>query len=120
MTGKAMEFWPSASRALSFSIHSPSTLVRIILARPTLSAMTDVKRGDGLLMSCSLASRTAAMIEAAITSVEANRSVMRLCSSIVLARSRSSRAMARFISPMSYRRSRVRLGFASSWWDSRP
>jgi hypothetical protein len=35
---------------------------------------TDVKRGDGLLMSCSLASRTAAMIDAAITGVEANQS----------------------------------------------
>ena len=36
--------------------------------------MTDTKRGDGLLMSWSLASRTAAMIDAAITSVEVNRS----------------------------------------------
>ncbi len=36
-----------------------------------LSETTDVKRGDGLLMSGSLASRTAAMIDAAITSVEA-------------------------------------------------
>jgi hypothetical protein len=40
-----------------------------------LSATTDAKRGEGLLMSASLASRTAAMIDAAITSVEANRSV---------------------------------------------
>jgi hypothetical protein len=115
-----MEFWPCAFRALGFRIHPPSTLVRIILARPMLSAMTDVKRGDGLLMSCSLASRTAAMIEAAITSVEANRSVMRLCSSIVLARSRSSRAMARFISPIFYRRSEARGGFICSFWKSRP
>ena len=115
-----MRFWPSAFCALSFSIHSPSTLVRIILARLTLSDTTDVKRGDGLLMFCSLASRTAAMIDAAITSVEANRSVMRLCSSIVLARSRSSRAMARFISPISYRRSEIRGGFISRSWESRP
>jgi hypothetical protein len=92
----------------------------MILASPTLSATTDVKRGDGLLMSCSLASRTAAIIDAAITSVEANRSVMRFCSSIVLARSRSSRAMARFISPICHRRSEIRGGFISKSWDSRP
>jgi hypothetical protein len=48
---------------------------RIILASPMLSLMTDVKRGDGLLMSWSLASRMAAMIDAAITSVDAKRSV---------------------------------------------
>ena len=65
-----------------------------------LSETTDVKRGDGLLMSGSLASRTAAMIDAAITSVEANRSLMRFCSVIALVRSCSSRAMARLISPM--------------------
>src|ERR1019366_4446465 len=68
----------------------------------------------------SLASRTAAMIDAAITSVEANRSVMRLCSSIVLARSRSSRAMARFISPITHRRSEIRVGFEKGSWDSLP
>jgi hypothetical protein len=39
----------------------------------TLSPITEYSRGDGLLMS-SLASRTAAMMDAAITSVEAKRS----------------------------------------------
>jgi hypothetical protein len=38
------------------------------------------------------------MIDAAITSVEANRSVIRFCSSIAFALSCSSRAIARFIS----------------------
>lgn len=70
--------------------------------------MTDVRRGDSLLMSCSLARRTAAMIDAAITSVEANRSVMRFCSSITFARSCSSRAMARLISPIFHRHSWIR------------
>jgi hypothetical protein len=73
-----------------------------------LSETTDVNRGDGLLMSGSLASRTAAMIDAAITSVEANRSVMRFCSIIALVRSCSPRAMARFISPIYHRRSVLR------------
>jgi hypothetical protein len=39
------------------------------------------------------------MIDAAITRVEANLSVMRFCSHIALARSCSSRAIARFIMP---------------------
>jgi hypothetical protein len=77
---------------------------RIILASPMLSETTDVKRGDGLLMSGSLASRTAAIIDAAITSVEANRSVIHFCSAIALVRSCSSRATARRISPMHHRR----------------
>ena len=85
-----------------------------------LSETTDVKRGDGLLMSGSLASRTAAMIDAAITSVEANRSVIRFCSAIALVRSCSSRAMARFISPMYHRRFVTREGFANSSCESRP
>ncbi|MGD0941783.1 MAG: hypothetical protein ABR905_18970, partial [Terracidiphilus sp.] len=58
---KAVVVFPPAYRAI-FS--------RIILAGAMLSVTTDVKRGDGLLMSCSLASRTAAMIDAAITGVE--------------------------------------------------
>ena len=90
------------------------------LARPTLSATTEVKRGDGRLMSASLASRTAAMIEAAITSVEANRSVIRFCSAIALARSCSSRAIARLISPTHHRRSLTREGDASKSCKSRP
>jgi len=85
-----------------------------------LSVMTEVKRADGLLMSCPLASLTAVMIDAAITNVEANRSVMRFCSSIAFARSCSSRAIARFISPISHRRSAIGQGFASRPWESRP
>ena len=85
-----------------------------------LSETTDVKRGDGLLMSGSLASRTAAMIDAAITSVEAKRSVIRFCSAIALFRSCSSLAMARLISPMYHRRSVTREGFANSSCESRP
>ena len=50
-------------------------------------------------MSWSLASLTAAMIDAAITSVDANRSVIRFCSSIAFLRSCSSRAIARLIRP---------------------
>lgn len=85
-----------------------------------LSETTDVKRGDGLLMSGSLASRTAAMIDAAITSVEANRSVMRFSSAIALVRSCSSLAMARLISPTYHRRSVTLEGFASRSCESRP
>jgi hypothetical protein len=85
-----------------------------------LPITTDVNHGDGLLFSGSLASRTAAMIDAAITSVQANRSVMRFCASIALARSCSSRAIARFIAPISYRLSAIRGDFASKSWDSGP
>ena len=46
------------------------TLPRIDHANCTLSAITEVRRGEGRLMS-SRASLTAAMIEAAITSVDA-------------------------------------------------
>ena len=83
-------------------------LSRIILASPMLSETTAVRRGDGLLMSGSLASRTAAMIDAAITSVEANRSVILFCSAITLVRSCSSLAMARLISPTYHPRSVTR------------
>jgi ParB family chromosome partitioning protein len=44
------------------------------------------------------------MIDAAITRVEANRSVMRFCSAIALVRPCSSRAVARLISPIHHRR----------------
>lgn len=71
-------------------------------------------------MSGSLASRTAAMIDAAITSVEANRSVIRFCSAIALVRSCSSRAMARLISPMDHRRVATLEGFANRPCESRP
>ncbi|MGA9461179.1 MAG: hypothetical protein WBV28_00205 [Terracidiphilus sp.] len=49
------------------------TRSRIILASDTLSAIVEVILGDGRLMS-SRASRTAAMMDAAITSVDANLS----------------------------------------------
>jgi hypothetical protein len=66
------------------------TLSRIILARPTQLAVTTVSLGDGLLMS-SRAGWTAAMIDAAITSIDANLS---------LSRRFPSQALARFISPI--------------------
>ena len=71
-------------------------------------------------MSGSLASRTAAMIDAAITSVEAKRSVIRFCSAIALVRSCSSLAMARLISPMYHRRFVTCEGFANRSCESRP
>jgi hypothetical protein len=49
------------------------TLSKIILANPTQSAITDVSLDDGRLMS-SRDERTAAMIEAAMTRMGANRS----------------------------------------------
>jgi len=70
-----------------------TTRSRIIRARPTLDATTDVSRSDGLLMSGSRAKRTAAMMEAAMTMVEAKRSCVLLsCSSLEI---------ALFISPIS-------------------
>jgi hypothetical protein len=92
----------------------------MILARLMLSVSTDAKRGDGLLMSCSLASREGTMIDAAITRVEANRSVMRLCSSKAFVRSHSSRKMVRFISLISQRRPSTRPGFINRSWDGLP
>jgi hypothetical protein len=62
--------------ASSFQNNYRITFSKIILASPTESAITDVSRGDGRLMS-SCANRTAAMIDAAITSVDANLSVVR-------------------------------------------
>jgi hypothetical protein len=64
--------------------------LRIIRARATLSATAAVNLGDGLPIS-SRASRTAAMIAAAMTTVEAKRSSFCRC--------RSSHAIDRFISP---------------------
>lgn len=55
---------------------------RIDLASCTLSPITDVNRGDGRLMS-SRASLAAAMIEAAMTRVEADQSCfLRSCSTV--------------------------------------
>jgi hypothetical protein len=42
-----------------------------------LPATLDVKRGEGLVMSCFVASRTVTTIDAAIPTVEANRSTKR-------------------------------------------
>jgi hypothetical protein len=70
-------------------------LSKIIFARLTASATALNTRGDGLQMCSSRASLTAAISEAAMTSVEAKRSVLRRS---------SSWAFARFISPMSYSR----------------
>ena len=75
-----------------------TTLSRIAFASAIESAMTVFRRGEGRLMFSSRASLIPAMIEAAITSVEENRSLIRCSSSYLVA---CSRATARFISPMS-------------------
>jgi hypothetical protein len=51
-------------------------LSKIILASVTQSVITVESRGDDLVMFSSRANRTAAMMEAAITSVDANRSLI--------------------------------------------
>jgi hypothetical protein len=71
--------------------HRPKTLRNITFANVTLSQTTDTTLGELVPIRSSRASRTAAMIEAQIAMVEAKRSCV-LCS--------SSRAFARFISPM--------------------
>ena len=73
------------------------TRSKIIRARFTLSDTTAVRRGDGRLISGSRARRTAAMIAAAMTSVD----FIRVCSCIFSAQASRSRAIARFISPIS-------------------
>jgi hypothetical protein len=73
-----------------------TTRSRIIRARLTLSDTTAVRRGEGRLISGSLARRTAAMIAAAMTSVD----FIRVCSCICSAQTSRSRAIARFISPI--------------------
>jgi hypothetical protein len=73
------------------------TRSKIIRARLTLSETTAVRRGEGRLISGSRARRTAAMIAAAMTSVE----LIRVCSCIFSAQASRSRAIARFISPIS-------------------
>ena len=70
---------------------------KIILAKLTLSLTTAVSLGDGRLISGSRARRTAAMIAAAMTSVD----FIRVCSCIFSAQASRSRAIARFISPIS-------------------
>ena len=73
------------------------TRSKIIRARFTLSDTTAVRRGEGRLISESRARRTAAMIAAAMTSVD----FIRVCSCICSAQASRSRAIARFISPIS-------------------
>jgi hypothetical protein len=65
-------------------------------ARVTLSDTTAVRRGEGRLMSGSRARRTAAMIAAAMTTVD----FIRVCPSICSAQALRSRAIARLISPI--------------------
>ena len=72
------------------------TRSKIIRARFTLSDTTAVRRGEGRLMSGSRARRTAAMIAAAMTSVD----FIRVCSCICSVQASRSRAIARFISPI--------------------
>jgi len=72
------------------------TRSKIIRARFTLSETMAVRRGEGRLMSGSRARRTAAMIAAAMTSVD----FIRVCSCICSAQASRSRAIARFISPI--------------------
>ncbi len=72
-------------------ITPPTTRFRIIFANDTLSPIVLSNRGLGVEMS-SRASLTAAIMAAAITSVDRNRSCV--------LRSSCSRAMARLISPM--------------------
>ena len=73
------------------------TRSNIILAKLMLSLTTAVSLGDGRLMSESRAKRTAAMMAAAMTSVD----FIRICSCIFSAQASRSRAIARFISPIS-------------------
>ena len=73
------------------------TRSKIIRARFTLSDTTAVRRGEGRLISGSRARRTAAMIAAAMTSVD----FIRVCSCIFSAQASRSLAIARFISPIS-------------------
>ena len=73
------------------------TRSKIIRARFTLSVTTAVRRGEGRRISGSRARRTAAMIVAAMTSVD----FILVCSCICSAQTSRSRVMARFISPNS-------------------
>ena len=87
---------PSAHKA-RLPPHDRHTLSKIIRARFTLSETTAVRRGEGRLMSGSRARRTAAMIAAAMTRVD----FIRVCSCIFSSHASRSRAIARFISPIS-------------------
>jgi len=89
----------------SLALYCRPTRSQIIRARFTLSETTAVRRGEGRLISGSRARRTAAMIAAAMTSVD----FIRVCSCICSAQASRSRAIARFISPISAPR------FAPAW-----
>lgn len=89
--GRDRERALSSEDVLALACDYEMTRFRIVRASVTLSPMTLISRGDGREMFSSLASRTAAIIAAAMTIVEANRS-------LILAS--SSRAVARCISPM--------------------
>src|SRR5271170_3363160 len=85
----------NSSPNLSFRLYyypAPAIRFRIRRASATLSLTTEYSRGDDCEISASRAKRTAAMIDAAMTTVEAKRSCNR--------RSPSSLAMARRISPI--------------------
>jgi hypothetical protein len=71
--------WIAAQVAMNQVSHH-NAFSKIIRANFTESNITDVSLGDGCEMS-SRASLTAAMIEAQMASVDANRSVVRRCSS---------------------------------------
>ena len=77
-------------------LHDRLTRSKIIRARFTLSETTAVRRGEGWLISGSRARRTAAIIAAAMTTVD----FIRVCSCICSAHASRSRAIARFISPI--------------------
>ena len=81
---------------LSLPLYYLPTRPKIIRARFTLSDTTAVRRGEGRLISGSLARRTAAMIAAAMTRVD----FIRVSSCIFSAQASRSRAIARFISPI--------------------
>jgi hypothetical protein len=89
-------------RACDEAAISPSaclpTRSKIIRARFTVYALgqTAVRRGEGRLISGSRARRTAAMIAAAMTTVD----FIRVCSCICSTQASRSRAIARFISPI--------------------
>jgi len=67
LSNEKIQLQPNAHRA---------TLSKIVRASLTESITTDTTRGDGRLMS-SRASRTAAIIDAQIATVDANRSLIR-------------------------------------------
>ena len=92
----SLQHWSPTHKPRLTANYRP-TRSKIIRARFTLSDTTAASRGDGRLISVSRARRTAAMIAAAMTSVD----FIRVCSCIFSAQASRSRAIARFISPIS-------------------